>query len=252
APPTGRHVLDGFFGFLAALGLHERVLDWSVPVPQSVQAAAARRLPEGPPWLLISPCSSHPRRDWLASRYAAVADHAAGALGMRVALIGGRSARERKAGKAIRAAASCEIHDLIGDAPLEMLLGLLQRGAALLTPDAGPAHMGNAAGIPVIGLHAATECARSGPYSSLRWCVDRYDAAARGFLKRPAAKLSWGTKIERRGVMELIAVADVIERLDAVMKQNPARTAGVSPACEQDGAVPSSQHPLTATASPDR
>jgi heptosyltransferase I len=40
-------------------------------------------------------------------------------------------------------------------------------------------HMANAVGARVLGLHAASNPARSGPYSDRRWCVDRYDDAAR-------------------------------------------------------------------------
>ena len=47
--------------------------------------------------------------------------------------------------------------------------------------------------------------------------MDRYDAAARRFRRRPAAELPWTTKIEEPGVMDLIATGDVIERLDALI-----------------------------------
>ncbi|MCM2311130.1 MAG: hypothetical protein NDI84_06960, partial [Steroidobacteraceae bacterium] len=103
-------------------------------------------------------------------------------------------------------------------------LATLARATVLLTPDSGPAHMATAVGTPVIGLYAATNPERSGPYYSRRWCVDRYDAAARGFLGKPAAELPWTTKIERPGVMGLITPADVIERLDALMAAGAPRT----------------------------
>jgi len=67
----------------------------------------------------------------------------------------------------------------------------------------------------VLGLHAASNPQRSGPYSDRRWCVDRYDAAARKFRGKPAAELPWGTKLEYAGVMELIETAAVIERFEA-------------------------------------
>jgi heptosyltransferase I len=72
-------------------------------------------------------------------------------------------------------------------------------------------------GLPVIGLYAATNPARAGPYYSRAWCVDRYDAASRKFLGKPAAQIPWTTKIERRGVMDLIEVGDVRTKLDALM-----------------------------------
>jgi heptosyltransferase I len=51
--------------------------------------------------------------------------------------------------------------------------------------------------------------------------VDRYDAAARKFLGKPAAELPWTEKIERPGVMDLITPADVIERLETVTEKVP-------------------------------
>ena len=105
--------------------------------------------------------------------------------------------------------------DLIGKDTLKQLLALLSRSTLVLCPDSGPMHMANAVGTPVLGLHAASNPARSGPYSDRQWCVDRYDAAARKYRKKVAAALAWGTKLEFPGVMDLIEIDDVIERLEA-------------------------------------
>ena len=56
------------------------------------------------------------------------------------------------------------------------------RGILVMTPDSGPMHIANAMGTKVLGLHAASNPERSGPYSDRRYCVDRYDAAARRYL----------------------------------------------------------------------
>jgi heptosyltransferase I len=165
---------------------------------------------------LINAVSSHSVRNWSAAGYAAVADHAQQALGWRVALTGGPSKSERQLGDAIRAHMHSTPVDLIGRDTLKRALALYRRAAAVLSPDAGPMHMANAVGTPVIGLHAASNPARSGPYSDRRWCVDRYAAAAHKFLGRAVEDLPWGTKIERPGVMDLIQVEDVIERLEAL------------------------------------
>jgi heptosyltransferase I len=114
--------------------------------------------------------------------------------------------------------------NLVGKDTLLELLATLQRATLLVTPDSGPAHMATTVGTPVIGLYAATNPARSGPYYSRPWCVDRYDAAARKFTGRPAAELAWTRKIEQPGVMDLIAVDDVTERLDALLAAGAPRT----------------------------
>ncbi|MCE5233991.1 MAG: glycosyltransferase family 9 protein [Mizugakiibacter sp.] len=218
AARSGEHVLDAMASFLEPLGLRQTEVRWDIPIPDEAEAWAAAQLPAGAPTLLLSPCSSHVLRNWRPERYAAVADHAARALGMRVALTGGPGADERAMGDAIRAQMRSEPLDLIGKDTLKRALALYRRAAVVLTPDAGPMHMANAVGAKVLGLHAASNPQRSGPYSDRRWCVDRYDAAARRFLGKPAADIPWGTKIEYPGVMDLVTVDDAIERLEALAR----------------------------------
>jgi heptosyltransferase I len=217
APRSREHVLDSFFGFTAALGIEGRVLDWSLPLPDDARAYAAQLIPDAAPTLLVSPCSSHALRNWQAARYAAVADHAATRHGMRVILCGGPSALERDMGADIVAAAHVPIVNQIGRDTLPQMLALIGAATALVSPDSGPAHMATMVGTPVIGLYAATNPARSGPYLSPQWCVDAYAEAAQRFRGKPAAALPWTEKIEEPGVMDLIGVASVCERLDALL-----------------------------------
>ena len=91
-------MLDGFFGFAAALGVRERLLRWDVPLPQDARAYAQRLIPDAQPTLVISPCSRHTLRNWRPERYAAVAEHAVRRHGMRVILAGGPSELERRTG----------------------------------------------------------------------------------------------------------------------------------------------------------
>jgi heptosyltransferase I len=206
----GIHVLDAMGSFCEPLGLKQTHVVWDLPVPQAAYDWALGQWPaDGMPTLAISPCSSHVLRNWRADRYAAVADHAA-ARGWRVVLCGGRSALERETADAIRAAMSAPVFDLVGKDTLKQLPALLARADLLMAPDSGPMHIANAMGTKVLGLHAASNPARSGPYSDRRYCVDRYDDAARTFLGKPASGLKWGTKIERAGVMDLVRVEDAV------------------------------------------
>lgn len=214
AERPGIHVLDAIGSFVEPLGLQQTSVRWDIPIAAEAHDFAARSLPGAQATLLISPCSSHVVRNWRPERYAAVADRAVRRHGMRVALCGGRSALEREVGDAIIAAMREPVVDLVGKDTLKQFLALAQRATLVLTPDAGPMHMANAAGAPVLGLHAASNPRRSGPYSSLDWCVDRYDAAARKFHGVPASELPWGTKLEYPGVMDLIEIEAVIDALD--------------------------------------
>ena len=213
-PPGGHHVQDAFRQFLRPLGLAAGPVEWRLPVPAEAHAWAEAQLPGDQPTLLVSPCSSHPLRNWRPERYAAVADHAA-AQGWRVVLCGGRSELERGTADAILAAMQAPALDLVGKDTLKQLLALLGRATLVLTPDSGPTHMANAMGTAVLGLHACTDAERSGPYSDRRWCVNRYDEAARRFLGKPATALPWGKRVEFPGVMDLVEVADAIDRFEA-------------------------------------
>jgi heptosyltransferase I len=211
------HVMDSFFGFAAALGVHERVLRWDVPISADAAAAATAVIPDARRTLIISPCSSHPLRNWSAERYAAVADYAANVRGMQVLLCGGPNSSEREMGAAIMRHARAELTNRIGADNLPQLLALLSRATVLLSPDSGPVHMATMVGTPVIGLYAATNPARTGPYFSRNWCVDAYGEAARRFRGRSADQLAWTTKIEVPGVMDLIEVPQVTAKLDGLL-----------------------------------
>ena len=216
-PAQRQHVLDSLFGFAEAFRVYEKVLRWDIPLPQAARDYAQRLVPEGTPTMIISPCSSHALRNWRPEYYAAVADYAIATLGLKVVLCGGRSEIERRMGEEIcgRMRERCENN--IGKDTLLELLATLEQATLLLAPDSGPAHMASAVGVPCVGLYAATNPARSGPYLSRQWCVDKYDVAARRLLGKPAHELPWTTKIERPGVMDLITPEEVIRKLHSVL-----------------------------------
>jgi len=214
--PGGLHVLDAFGRFAEALGCPQDRVEWRMPVPDEAHDWARVRLPDGPPALLISPCSSHALRNWRPERCAAVADHAL-SRGWRVLLCGGPSPMERRVADAILAATAGrqQVQDLVGKDTFKRFLALCTRASLLMAPDSGPVHMANAMGCRVLGLYACTALARSGPYSDQRWSVDHHAEAAERFLHKPASALPWGKRIEFEGVMDLIGVDEVVARFDA-------------------------------------
>jgi heptosyltransferase I len=228
APLEREHVLDSFMGFAAALGVADAERRWDLTLPPEALDYARQLVPEttrersdAPRTLVISPCSSHALRNWRAERYAAVAEHAIGRHGMRVILAGGPAPIEREMADAIRRACRAPLIDQVGRDTLPQMLALLSRSSALLAPDSGPAHMATMVGLPVIGLHAATNPARSGPYLSRQHCVDAFARAAARFRQSTPERLPWTTKIEQPGVMDLIEVAEVCARLDALLGSPP-------------------------------
>jgi len=220
----GQHVLECFFSFLETLGLTQQQWRWDIPLPEEALLFAEQNLPDDRANLLISPCSSHVLRNWHAEGYALVADYAAQRFGVRVILTGGPTPLEQEMGAAIEAAMTTSAVNLVGKDTIKRLMAMIARADLVISPDSGPAHMASAANTPVIGLYAASNVKRSGPYRGRALCVDRYDDAARKFKGCGAEQLKWGTKLEYPGVMDLITVDDVIAQVDAWAQEK-----GISP-----------------------
>jgi heptosyltransferase I len=218
-----QHVLDSFFGFAERLGVRERLLRWDIPLSDEARDYAQHIIPDGTPTLVVSPYSPKRVRNWRAEYFAQAADFAATAYGLRVVLCGGRSAFEKRMGDHIASQMRQPCVNAIGKDTLPGLMATLERATLLLTPDSDVAHLATAVGTPVLGLYAATNSVRDGPYLSRQLCVDKYDAAARALLGRPASDLSWSTTIDREGVMDLITPDDVIKKIQSFMAQRSKR-----------------------------
>ena len=85
------HVLEGFKGFAQAIGVDDYVPVWNMPFTNKDQAKADELL--GDDYLsnklfVISPAASKAQRNWLADRYAALADYAH-TQGFKIVLTGG-------------------------------------------------------------------------------------------------------------------------------------------------------------------
>ena len=213
-----QHQVDAFLEFARALDVPVGPPQWNIPLASGDSDWAQKVLGDGPPILMISPCSSHVLRNWQAERYATVADHAISELGMRVVLTGGPSELELKTGQEIESAMKHTAQNLIGKDTINQSVALLKQAAVVISPDSGPAHLASALGTPVIGLYAATPSKRSGPYISIDLCVDKYQDAARNFRNKEPAELRWGQRIEYPGVMDLVETGDVIEKLERFMQ----------------------------------
>ena len=216
--PAQVHVLDSFFQFIEHIGIPHKKLDWSLPISDEDHEFAMRHIPNDKPILAISPCSSHALRNWNVDSYVEVANYAIDHHNMHIVLLGGTSEQEKQFGESISAQLNSQSINLIGKDTLKQLLAILQRCTALLTPDSGPAHMATCVNTPVLALHAASNSLRSGPYLSLPWCIDKYSEAAKLHFNKTAEQLTWGTKIEKPGVMNLIKPEDVIIKLDKLLK----------------------------------
>ena len=219
------HVLDSLFGFTDRLGIQRRSLRWDIPLPAPALAYARRVVPDDQPTLVLSPCSSHALRNWGAERYASLAKHAASRHGLRVLICGGPQPARTRVRSTHRAADAAAAASISWARTRCRNCSQRWRGRSCSSrPTPGRRTWPPRSERPVVGIYAATNPARSGPYCSREWCVNRYEEAAVRFLGKPASEIPWTTKIERPGVMDLVTVDDAAERLDALMAAGAPRT----------------------------
>jgi len=209
-----QHVIDSFFGFTEALGLSERVYKWDIPVPEfNIQDMAEELLPSQK-YVVISPCSSMAYRNWTAKGYAEVADYIQDRYKLKVIICGGNSEIERDYAKQISTYSTSPIINLVAKTSLKQLMAVLKNAELVIAPDAGPAHLANAVGTPVVGLYATTNPDRARPYHCAELVVSKYAEAVMGKYAKKVSEVPWGTRVRDEGTMARITTDDVIEAID--------------------------------------
>lgn len=219
ASTSRQHVVDSFLEFPKYFGLKPE-LRWDLPVAAAALASVHHKLGNDRPIFVINACAvakSRNWRNWTAAGYAAVADYVANRHGLRVVLTGGSSPQERAMAEEIAALCQQPPVNLVGDTSLAELVAVLQLARAVLAPDTGPAHIASALGTPVIGLYAATNPQRAGPYNSLQYVVNQYPQALQKFNGLSLADAAWGTRVRNDECMSLITVDYVTEMVARVM-----------------------------------
>ncbi len=213
-PAEKQHVRDCLASFLVPLGLSTAPPKWLIPLAESDHEFASKHLASERKNLVISPCASHVLRNWPPERYAQLADHAVSAHGMKVVLVGSPAPFEADFCAAIEAAMKEKAHNICGKDTLKQLTALMSHADLVVAPDTGPAHIASAVDTDVLGIFAASNPNRSGPYNSLKWCVNRYPEALKKFTGKSVEEARWGTKAEFEGAMEMVTVKDATVMLD--------------------------------------
>jgi heptosyltransferase I len=203
-PP--QHVQDQYFEFLAALGVPHEPVEWKLG-PWEQERAAQRAYFDalGGPAVALVIGSTHPEKEWLPERWAALADTLAERHGLVPLLVGGRSAREQATAREIARLARTRVVSTLG-IPFRELVGVLDGAALVVSLDTGPMHIAVALGTPTIALLGYTNPKRTGPYRRfLDLVVDAYGEPGEDYAvsirKRP-------------GRMRRIRVDDVVQKVE--------------------------------------
>jgi heptosyltransferase I len=219
---TRQHVVDSFIEFPRRLGL-EPVMKWDLPVSTDAVECVKHEI-SGDNFLVINPCAvakSRNWRNWTPEGYAEVADFAAENHGMTVLLTGGPSGDERNMADTISAICTHKPLNMVGKTSLSELVALLHLARVVIAPDTGPAHIASALGTPVIGLYAATNPQRAGPYNFMSRVINRYPIALQKYYELEVTDAPWGKRIQNDECMALIKPQDVTVMLSRVLQDYP-------------------------------
>ncbi|MCC5902021.1 MAG: glycosyltransferase family 9 protein [Halomonas sp.] len=226
APHPNAHVLESFMDFARLLGVEDDSLEWNLAVPP-VAYDEARVISGDGPYLVINPCSNvrlRNFRNWSVEGYASVIEHAWVQHGLTSVLTGGGSSLEREVGDQIEAL--CQpgsVINAIGGTSLKGVLALIDNARAVIAPDTGPVHMGNAMGTPTLGLYATTNPQRAAPYLWRDFAVNAYPDAVSTYLHKSVDDVSWGQRVRHADAMDLIKADEVIAKLDALLAYTAAQ-----------------------------
>lgn len=159
-----QHVQDQYFEFLDVVGVPHEPVEWKLgPWPHELDAQRAffAKLERPAACLVIG--STHPEKEWIPERWAAVSDALWERYGMQPVIVGGTSEREVATEREILRLAKHPIVSTLG-VPFRELVGILDGSALTISLDTGPMHISVALGTPTVALMGYINPKRTGPY----------------------------------------------------------------------------------------
>ncbi|HEX6537385.1 MAG TPA: glycosyltransferase family 9 protein [Gemmatimonadaceae bacterium] len=205
-PHPPQHVQDQYFEFLRVLGVPAEPVVWNLgPWPEERARRDALLAPLGGPIATLVIGTSHPQKEWLPERWAALSDALVERWGLTPVLAGGRSPRELETERAIASLARHRPASTLG-VPLRDLVALLDASALVVSLDTAPLHMAVALERPVISLMGYNNPKRVGPYRRYHdLIVDAYGDPGEDY------PITFAHRLDR---MPRIRVDDVLERVE--------------------------------------
>ena len=191
-----------------------------LPVLESDLTAAAPVLDRlRPPFAVIHPGSTDPRRCWSAQKFAAVADACAD-QGFQVVITGTsmEAGRIRELEQAMRAPAV----NLCDQLTLPGLVGLLSQASLFVGNDSGPLHIALALGARAVGLFWVEYILNSMPltrerfYPLIAW--NRTCPKCGTYCEKPEIDAPVGPCTHEVSFMEEIALEPVVQGIDVVLQ----------------------------------
>ncbi len=172
------------------------------------------RVPGGAPLVCIHPGTSVPDsvRQWVAERYAGVADWLVGEFGCAVAFTGTNA--DLPEIERIRSAMKRPSANLAGRTSIRQLMAVLAGARLVIGPDTGALHIATGVGTPVVMLMGYADPADTGPYDpDGRSVVARVDLPCSPCVGRVPPPAQWeACKVLRPTLCMSLLAEDAVRR----------------------------------------
>lgn len=165
-------------------------------------------------FVAMHPKASSSERTWSEDRYAKIICDLQ-QRGIQVALTG--TNEDEYFIKKIMSLCPQSPVNLAGRTNLKQLASVFKGALLVIAPDSGPIHLACAVGALTLGLYAAVPTGFTGPYGQGPHCVDVYPLAVKKYLHQEADQTPWAKRVRGEGLMDLISIEMVKEKLDALL-----------------------------------
>ncbi len=216
-PYKKEHALEAFLGFLDYLNLpfSKDKLEYNIPSTKS--STKWHQDQDFGDYICIHPCASHANRTWNVENYIELIKLLINNHSFKVVLTGTANDSDFT-GKIKSNLVSDQVLDLAGRTGLKDLCVLFKNSSLVIAPDSGPIHLANAFDTKVLGLYVSLPSQFTGPYGQAQSCIDKYDQALIKYLKINPEKVSWRTRVNEVGMMSLISVKEVYQKVLKILE----------------------------------
>ena len=157
------HAVERMLAVVAAATGVQPVTDMRLYVPPKGRQWLASQAWASEPYVTLAPTSRWPAKQWPAARFASVAK-AARAMGLRVAVVGGRGERAQCQAVTSLASEDAGIIDLVGATDVAGLMACIEASRAVVANDSAALHLAVGLSRPTVALFGPTRADRVGPY----------------------------------------------------------------------------------------
>lgn len=164
--PSSRHLVDQLVDVVRAGGAHAGRAEFDLaPLPEDAERVhlELRRRGVDEPFVLMNAGAGWPEKRWPPRYFARLCEMLA-AAGIQSVFLGAPTEQDRDLFHQVVSEGARSAISMVGETSVRELVALVAQAAVHVGGDTGSTHVAAALGIPAIGLYAATDPERTGPY----------------------------------------------------------------------------------------